>query len=150
MSVYSHRNGWQARVTVKGQKLTRNFAAHEKQEAEAWAASLRIQLENTHEPLLGGPSRTTLARALLEYARLHSIHKLGVARELTRINRYLLAAGLPTLSVEETDDDRVNLVETPPPTLPRTFAAHQESRARAPKKTNAMRATLAQCVFRRT
>ncbi|PZR48488.1 site-specific integrase [Paraburkholderia fungorum] len=141
-SIYRHRNTWQASVTVNGRNQKRNFTT--RRDAESWACETHGSLEKAHAPLLDGPANSTLARAIYEYAHLYTVHKRGAKQELTLINRYLAAAGLPMLQLVTTNEGGVSLAESQPAAdLPKTFATLQGKRAAARKATNASRSALA-------
>ncbi|TDN67421.1 site-specific integrase [Paraburkholderia sp. BL10I2N1] len=140
-SIYRHRNAWQASVTVAGTNKKQNFRT--RKEAETWAAQLHGELQQAHAPLLGGPAKATVGRTLYEYAHLYTIHKRGAKQEINLINRYLLAAGLPTLQLQVTEQGGVDLTDAPPATeLPFSFAGLRAKRAASREKTNAFRAGL--------
>jgi hypothetical protein len=141
-SVYRHHNAWQAGVTVAGANHKKNFRT--RKEAETWAAQLHGELQNAHAPLLGGPARVTVGRTLYEYAHFYTVHKRGAKQEITLINRYLAAAGLPAPQLRVTEQGGVDLTDAPPATeLPFSFAGLREKRAASREKTNASRAGLA-------
>jgi len=141
-SIYRRRNAWQASVTVAGANHKKNFRT--RKEAETWAAHLHGELQQAHAPLLGGPAKAIVGRTLYEYAHIYTIHKRGAKQEINLINRYLLAAGLPTLQLQVTEQGGVDLTDAPPATeLPFSFAGLREKRAASREKTNAFRAGLA-------
>jgi integrase len=141
-SIYRHRNAWQASVSVAGINHKKNFRT--RKDAETWAAHLHGELQNAHAPLLGGPAKATVARTLYEYAHLYTIHKRGAKQEVNLINRYLAAAGLPTLQLQVTEPGGIALTDAPAATaLPLSFAGLRDKRAASREKTNACRAGLA-------
>jgi integrase len=143
-SIYAHRDGWQASVCVQGKRKKKNFASVSA--AKTWARKVESELDQAHEPGLGGPSNVTLAGMLMKYAHQFTLVKKGCATELPRINRYLLAGGLPTLRQELTDNGGTKLVEITASTdkeLPSAFSAKLKQRKDKRKKTNVLRAKLA-------
>jgi len=144
-SIYRHRDGWQASVTIQGHNVKKNFT--HQSDAKAWAEATATELRSAHEPHLGGPTRVTLAETLFEYAQHYTIAKKSAKSELDRINRYLGAAGLPRLKLVKGEQGQREL-ETLPPTLddcelPRAFAALRGARCEAHSATAAVRAQLA-------
>lgn len=99
---FSYRNGWRAQVTLKsGARPFSDCATF--QEAKEWIADMLALDQNEHTPKLGGPSRATLAQMVTEYAKTVTVAKGGAVQELTRINHYLLPAGLPALALIDND-----------------------------------------------
>jgi integrase len=143
MGVYKHGKGWQAAVCVKGERRRANFRTQA--EAKAWANQVAAEMNNAHEPVLGGPTRTTLAEMLFEYAHLYTIGKKGALQELTRINRYLVAAGLARLRLRETDGLNALVQQLPKAArpLPSAFATLRDERTALHERTAAKRAELA-------
>lgn len=143
MGVYRYRDGWQAAVCVRGQRRRANFPTQA--EAKAWAHSVAAEMQTAHAPVLGGPTKVTLAEMLFEYAHLYTIGKRGALQELSRINRYLVAAGFKCLRLRQVEGQRT-LVQGPrldALTLPGAFAAHREARLACRERTAAVRAELA-------
>ncbi len=142
MGVYRYRDGWQAAVCVHGQRRRANFPTQA--EARAWAHSVAAEMQTAHTPVLGGPTKVTLAEMLFEYAHLYSIGKRGAAQELVRINRYLVAGGLARLRLREVDGQHT-LVQDPDTggTLPSAFAALRNERVARRERTAAKREELA-------
>lgn len=143
-SIYKHRDGWQASVCVQGKRKKKNFASVSA--AKTWARKVESELDQAHEPGLGGPSNVTLAGMLMKYAHQFTIVKKGCATELPRINRYLLAGGLPILRQELTDNGGIKLVEVAASTvgtLPSAFSTKLKQRSEKRKKTNLLRTELA-------
>jgi len=92
-SPFKYRGRWRAQVTLKnGSRPADNFDSFE--EAKAWIADMLANQNTEHEPELGGPTKATLAEALRHYAKLYSLVKGGCKAELTRINHYLVGAGM--------------------------------------------------------
>jgi integrase len=142
MGVYRYRDGWQAAVCVRGQRRRANFPTQA--EARAWAHSVAAEMQTAHTPVLGGPTKVTLAEMLFEYAHLYTIGKRGAAQELVRINRYLVAGGLARVRLREVDGQRT-LVQDPDTgsTLPSAFAALRNERLAHRERTAAKREELA-------
>ncbi|MBC7415683.1 MAG: site-specific integrase [Herminiimonas sp.] len=144
-SVYKHRNAWQAAVGSKDNRVKKNFATQKA--ALAWACQAEADLKLNAMPVLGGPSRVTLAGALMEYAHKYTVTKKSFKSELDRINRYLIAAGLPTLHREELPGGGFELLEVAPAMvdagIPDAFKDHRDMRLDKRTKTNALRAELA-------
>jgi integrase len=144
-SIYKHRNGWQACANVLGERIKKNFATESA--AKKWANATEVEMEKGHKPSLGGPSKVKLAGMLVKYAHQFTNSKKGAKNELDRINRYLIAAKLPQLRQEPTDNGGFKLVEVAgcgdEAALPSAFQAHLEERRDKRAKTNALRAELA-------
>jgi integrase len=144
-SVYKHRKGWQACANVLGERIKKNFATEGA--AKKWATATEAEMERGHKPSLGGPSKVTLAGMLVKYAHQFTNSKKGAKSELDRINRYLIAAKLPPLRQEPTDNGGLKLIELAvcedDAPLPSAFQAHLEERRDKRAKTNALRAELA-------
>lgn len=142
-SIYKHRKGWQASVTVNGVNAKRNFDTAN--EARRWASAQEAAMLDAHAPRLGGPTKCTVAQLLFDYAQLYTIEKKSIKSELDRINRYLVADGLPALNYRVGPNNGVELFarETQPKALPRTFEEHKAGRAAARQGTNQFRERLA-------
>jgi hypothetical protein len=144
-SIYKHRNGWQACANVLGERTKKNFATESA--AKKWANATEVEMEKGHKPSLGGLSKVKLAGMLVKYAHQFTNSKKGAKNELDRINRYLIAAKLPQLRQEPTDNGGFKLVEVAgcgdEAALPSAFQAHLEERRDKRAKTNALRAELA-------
>ncbi|MEI8303548.1 MAG: hypothetical protein WCG13_09655 [Burkholderiales bacterium] len=92
-SPFKYRGRWRAQVTLKnGTRPAENFDSAE--EAKAWISDMLANQNTEHEPELGGPTKATLAEARRHYAQLYSLVKGGCKAELTRINNYLVGAGM--------------------------------------------------------
>lgn len=88
-----YRGRWHAQVTLKnGARPAKNFESFA--EAKAWITDMLANQDSEHEPELGGPKQATLAEALRLYAKTYSLVKGGCDAELTRINHYLVGAGM--------------------------------------------------------
>lgn len=95
-SVYKHRDGGlQACANVGGRRKKKNFAATNKKQAWSWIHEMEKALAKPTKPLLGGPRKVTLGALLHRYAELYTFSKKSRTSELSRINRYLVACGLP-------------------------------------------------------
>jgi hypothetical protein len=145
VSIYKHRRGWHACANVLGERIKKNFATEGA--AKKWATATEVEIKRGHKPSLGGPSKVTLAGMLVKYAHQFTNSKKGAKSELDRINRYLVAASLPQLRQEPTDNSVFKLVEiamcSDETSLPSAFQAHLEERLGKRAKTNALRAALA-------
>jgi hypothetical protein len=92
------RAGWYAEVEhADGRAERRGFEAHK--DAVEWLDVEREKARAAQEPLFGGPSGLTLGQMLGEYAARFTVNKGGYAAELSRINHYVVAVGLPRLKV---------------------------------------------------
>lgn len=95
---FKQAGGWAMRRRVDGQEFyvsdKASAAAAEKEMAAKIAA-----FEEMGVPLGMGPSRTTVAQALMDYGVEHLPFLKGADQESRRINAYLRAAGLSTLKV---------------------------------------------------
>ena len=87
----------------------------------------------------------TLARALLDYARLFTVQKKSAKSELDRINRYLVADGLPAVELVDNGDGTSSLRTraAKPAPLPKSFKALRDTRLARHTTTNARREQLA-------
>lgn len=148
-SIYSHRDGFQAAVTVNGRRQKKNFAT--KREAERWAYAHEADLRKGAPEHLGGATRVTLGQCLFEYAKTISIHKKSCAQEIVYINRYLAAAGLPVLRYAESGNRKELRAMAPAggKPLPAGFAQWQVSRQEERAETNALRGQLARTLMAR-
>lgn len=142
-SIYPHRGGYQAAVMVNGERRKRNFATHHA--ARRWAAEVENQMHQAAEPLLGGANKATVAAALDRYARLYSVAKKSAKAEIDRINRYLVAAGMPRLvAIPNTDGPGAVVREDPKAALlPKGFEHVQYRRGANRVETARLRAELA-------
>lgn len=136
---------WYARVRHPGHCEMKSFAS--RSEAEDWQREQEQAIAGTKAARGLGPRKTSLALALLDYARQFSVNKKGVEREVMRINAYLGAAGLPVLKVRRLADGRPHIEEQPLSeqlaALPQPFAAHRDARVAKRPRSVALRAQLA-------
>jgi integrase len=141
-SIYRHRDGWQAKVTIKGSSRRKNFASH--REAKAWADETATTMRSALEPHLGGPGCVTLAQVLLEYAQHYTVLKKSAKSELDRINRYLLAASLPRLKpvINELGGTQLEVQADTEAALPTAFETHKRQRAAVREATDEYRTQL--------
>jgi site-specific recombinase XerD len=110
---FQYRGKWRIQVTLdNGQRPSKDFESFE--EAKSWGIEMLANGNNQHEPVLGGPTRATLAQALDHYARNFSVRKGGVHAELNRINHYLEAAGMPLLKAYPTPSGGVEVKAVEP------------------------------------
>lgn len=141
----SIRNGecWVARVRRQGRDETSSFRS--KRQAEAWAREQESNLDTAQHPRGLGPRHTTLAVALRDYAHLYSIRKKSIDAEVARINRYLVAAGLPALRVTRNAAGAVALCDRDPADgqVPAEFQPRFDARAALRQTTNSFRQRLA-------
>jgi hypothetical protein len=130
-SIYRHRNAWQA---------MRHRRRHQ-QETKLPRAQGSRNLGSATARRTTECSRTTARRSgqgdcfphALEYAHLYTIHKRGAKQEINLINRYLAAAGPPTLRLQVTEQGGIELTDAPPPVdLPSGFAGLRDRRAACP------------------
>lgn len=139
---FKYRGRWRIVVTLdNGERPTKDF--DHRADAVLWGAPQTAIANAEHEPVLDGPTRTTVAAALEHYGRLYSVHKGGVAAELARINRYLVAAGMSELSVTTTDEGGIAVVPQAPRATKPGLQAHVDQRRAKRAGTNAMRDGLA-------
>lgn len=137
------RAGWQAEFKfADGDVQRRSFADHAA--AAQWLEEKKREDDLASGPLFGGPERITLGQFLGEYAARFTIAKLGFKGELTRINHYVCAAGLPRLKAVPTETGGRTLVtEEASPALPTAFDIYREARLAQRSRTYAWIATLA-------
>lgn len=106
---FANRGRWRAQITLKnGSRPFKDFDAHA--DAQQWLTEQAANDKARHAAVLCGPKQATLAQALDYYARIYSVHKGGIVAELSRINRYLAAAGMPELKAERTAVGGVKVV----------------------------------------
>lgn len=86
-----------ARIRLKvGEAYESGFET--KREARAWAEETEALMANQQGPMKGlGPRKTTLGAALWAYAHDAMVNQKGCLQALCKVNKYLRAAGLPTL-----------------------------------------------------
>jgi integrase len=95
---FKQAGGWAMRRRVDGQE----FYVSDKASAAAAEKEMATKIADFEEmgvPLGLGPSRTTVAQALMDYGVEHLPFLKGADQESRRINAYLRAAGLSTLKV---------------------------------------------------
>ena len=108
-SIFAYRKGYRAQAIDKsGKRQTKYFEKHAI--AKAWGAEIESQEASAQLPEIGGPTTVNLAQSLQHYAGLYSVGKGGVSQELTRINAYLVAAGMPSLRLKKAEDGTAKLV----------------------------------------
>jgi integrase len=84
-SIFAHKSGWRAIVTVRKKRLTGVFRT--KREAQAWAAATELQLR---ENLRKAPAELHTVRSMLErYAERITPLKAGERAERLRIQAFL-------------------------------------------------------------
>lgn len=84
-SIFTHKAGWRAIVTVKGLRKTATFRT--KREAQAWASATELELRNN---LKRSPAELHTVRSMLEkYAETITPLKAGERAEGLRINALL-------------------------------------------------------------
>lgn len=96
---YREGKTWSFRLRVHKQDLYRCGFASEVEARVAMEDARRV-FEAAQRPAHAGPFDTTLGEALQLYGRERLPMLKGARQEANRINRYLRAAGLPTLRVE--------------------------------------------------
>lgn len=89
--------GWTARIRVKNHPAEFEGGFRTKQDAKDWAEPIESRLRNAHGVKGLGPSKTTLAVALRDYAHAETVTQGGCVQALCKINKYLRAAGLKPL-----------------------------------------------------
>ncbi len=156
-SIYKQgKRGWGARVRVNTQERSRS-AFKTKREAADWAHEVEGELRGAQDQKGLGLASTSLALALMDYAKDVVCLQKSCIQTVTRINKYLELAGLATLKPKELqgpghrvlDADGVpvrsaqpalfQLTEVAPANkkkLCRTFAAHRSQRLA--KRVNSM------------
>jgi integrase len=139
---FAYRGGWRAQITLPNKSRPfKDFDSHS--DAQQWLTDQAANAKATHQAVLGGPKQATLAQALDYYARFYSVHKGGIDAELSRINRYLAAAGMPELKAEKNETGGVKVVakelKTACPGLHSLVSRRRASRS----ETNAARDALA-------
>lgn len=151
-SVYKHRDGrLQACANVGGRRKKKNFPATKTKQAWSWIHETEKVLARPTEPLLGGPRKVTLGGLLHRYAELYTFSKKSRKSELSRINRYLVACGLPapqpsgkgSLDCAEIDVSPRKPRAGRRPGIPRTFAEFATERRARRADSNALREALA-------
>ena len=88
------KSGWTARVRVTGHAEEFESGFRTKKLASEWADPIETRLRNVHGVKGQGPSKTSLAVALRDYAHAVTATQGGCVQALCKINKYLRAAGL--------------------------------------------------------
>ena len=125
----------------RGSHPTRAAAeAHREQVQAQLQAELAAAADETiTRRYLAGPSGVSVAQMLAEYAVARTCMKLGAQQELSTINRFLRAGGLPELRLVKTDHGTVIEKRATPKVLPLAFAPRlQAIRERQPLTTAAI------------
>ena len=139
------REGWYGEVIhPDGRAERRRFDKHK--EATDWVESVTEAAKASHAPSFGGPSGITLGQMMGEYAASFTINKGGYAAELTRINHYVTAVGLPRLKIRVDIEGRRYLEKMPAgaaPTVPVGFKKQIDKRLSLRERTYAMLHNLA-------
>jgi integrase len=145
---------WSARVRLNGQDRYRS-GFKSKREAQQWAREAEVECSRLDRRVKGlGPDRTTLALALRDYAREFVVQQKGASQAVTRINAYMVHAGLPRLKATALSGPRSLQAKkgavlfalsevTDAKPLPRTFAEHREKRLAKRANTLDLRRKLA-------
>lgn len=150
-SIYKEGAGWSARVRMNGKS---GFKGGFKRRSEAadWARATELAFLNAQPAKGMGPTATSLAVALRDYAYDFVVTQKGAKHVLSRINGYLSEAGLPILHIAKPADGSPEpklppflLAEKPlaERTLPRTFGEYRQARLNKRCQTIAMRQRLA-------
>lgn len=131
-----YRGRWHAQVTLKnGARPVKSFDNFD--ETKAWIAETLANQNSEHEPELGGPTQVTLAEALRLYAQLYSLVKDGCKAELTRINNYLVGAGMSRIRRSLDDKGNAFIEEYELKIGATGFAKHRDKRLAQREKTYA-------------
>lgn len=145
---------WSARVRINGQDRYRSGFKSQR-EARRWATETEVECARYDPRMKGaGPDHTSLAAALRDYAHDFVVMQKGAKQAITRINAYLVQAGLSPLQARAVSGPRAlqpeklgsvlfELVEKPEKTLPRPFATHRDGRLAQREHTLRLRAKLA-------
>ncbi len=140
-----NRRGWHGEVVhADGRTERRHFEAH--RDAVVWVEAESAKAKAAQAPLFGGPSGLVLGRLLAEYAGRFTICKDGFAEELSRINHYVTAAGLPRLKFRVDAAGKrylETMSATASPALPSGFKAHIDARLAQRARTYTMLGELA-------
>lgn len=135
-----NRRGWHGEVVrPDGRAERRHFDSHA--EAKEWVETETAKDRAAQAPLFGGPSNITLGQMLGEYAARFTINKGGYAAELSRINHYVVAVGLPRLKVRVDETGKrylETLADAERPAVPRGFQGHIDARLGQRKRTYEM------------
>lgn len=94
---FKRKSGWVARVRVTGHPEDTKSGFRTKEDAKAWAQTVESNLRRSRAVVGQGPTKTSLAAGLLMYAHQVTAKQAGCKQALTKINKYLVAAGLTPL-----------------------------------------------------
>lgn len=142
MSIEKREDHWLARILVNGNRTSRMFDT--KREARAWEAKEKFEIEEAGRPKGDGPEKNCLGQAMFMFAETETKFKKGYQQELSRLNKWRLAADLPRLKFILREDGGKDLVEmTTAMVLPRTLAEHRAKRAEKSAKADTPREKLA-------
>lgn len=94
---FKRKSGWVARVRVTGHPEDTKSGFRTKEDAKAWAQAVESNLRRSRAVVGQGPTKTSLAAGLLMYAHQVTAKQAGCKQALTKINKYLVAAGLTPL-----------------------------------------------------
>ena len=137
------RSGWHAEVRLADGRTTRKSFPTQK-DAQAWMVQEQAKVAQEKAPAFGGPTRITLGALLFEYAKLFTLNKGGYRAELTRINNYAQAVGLPGLCVQTDEAGRRSLhVQSQGSRVPEGLQAYLERRRARSQRTFARMHALA-------
>ena len=124
---FKYRGRWRVQVTLKN--FTRPFKDFDDHaEAKSWITTTLAESTTEHMPEIGGPVKATLAEALVHYAGLNSITKLGVDGELNRINHYLADTDMPLLRATRDENGSMTLERYTPKSQPKGWQEHNDKR----------------------
>lgn len=147
------KNKWSVRVRVKGQDIFLSGYATEAAAKKAAAAQVAA-IENAGKPAKFGPQRTSVAVAFMDYAREKLPRLKGARQDARRINRYLTAAGLPTIVLTKAKvagqavHFEVSFADAPRErVIPNGLHAHRAALAAKSTRANKARAQLARMTF---
>lgn len=99
-SIYRQHDTWAARVRVNAQQRSKS-SFKSRREASDWAHEVELELRGEQRQKGLGPASTSLALALHQYAYDVACLQKSCIQTVTRINKYLELAGLPTLKATE-------------------------------------------------
>lgn len=146
---YQEGQVWSFRLRCRGQDIYRTGFASEAKAKRA-LEDIRVTLLRESKASGDGPFRTTLGEAFLRYGleRLPSLK--GAPQDKNRINRYLRAVGLPTLTLLEIERTsakppywEVQLCDESERKIPSSLGVHRLSLAENSTQSDAQRARLA-------
>lgn len=142
MSIEKRGDRWLARILVDGRRASCTF--NTKREAKAWESKEKFEIEEAGRPKGDGPEKNCLGQAMHLFAESETKFKKGFQQELSRLNKWRSAAGVPRLKFVIREDGGKDLVEIETPVaLPRTFAEHRVKRLQKSAKADALREKLA-------